>query len=375
MSGSDLERKGLFRAVLGGPDKTMHAVFERLAKAEDSFPAIIDQRWNTRHVRVDLPAKEGDGCWRFISISDEVFAVITECQYNEPRFERVPAENMVEFHFVLKGPVELALPHDSDTETALTATTMMACHQAPGASYDVQCLPGAFRMISLYVRPQLLVDSYGFGEKETSSAARLLRPEPGSIVILEEKIDLGFVRVLRELFDLQFLERRDLMLAIAKIFELLALSTTALDNGAQIAPLMFSEKELQMFSQAREILTSDVRGNLTIAELARMLGTNSTKLKSGFKLLYGMTIFSFRNRYRMMRAMEMLIEQKQPISVVAHAAGYEHQASFTSAFKAHFGFAPKSARQMVRAQGKLANPEAADEPGQGRKRSSGPPKS
>jgi len=351
MNGADLGHKGLFRAVLGSPKNTLQAVFDRLSQDSDEYPKMVDTRWNVMHVRVDLPPDEGTGFWRVVSISNEIFAVITECQYTEPRFERVPAEGLVEFHFVLKGPVELALPQDNRAEAALTATTMMACHQAAGGAYDVQCLPGAFRMISLYVRPQLLTASYGFGHKENSGASRLLRPEVRSIVILEEKIDIDFVRVLRELFDLEFDERRDLMLAVGKIFELLALSSAALDDSRQVAPLMFSEKELEMFSQAREILTTDLSGNLTIAALARTLGTNSTKLKSGFKLLYGMTIFNFRNRYRMMRAMEMLAEHKQPISVVAHAAGYEHQASFTSAFKAHFGFSPKTARQMARTKG------------------------
>ena len=115
--------------------------------------------------------------------------------------------------------------------------------------------------------------------------------------------------------------------------------------------MMFTEKELDMFARASEILSTDFTSNLTISGLARLLGTNSTKLKSGFKLLYGMTIFNYRNRYRMMRAMELLVEQTQPISAVAHAVGDEHQASFTSAFKAHFGFAPKSTRQMAKKSG------------------------
>ena len=37
------------------------------------------------------------------------------------------------------------------------------------------------------------------------------------MVIVEKNINIDFVRVLRELFDLQFAEPRELMLAVAKI--------------------------------------------------------------------------------------------------------------------------------------------------------------
>lgn len=112
---------------------------------------------------------EGTGCWKLISISDEIYMIVTDCDYVSTRFEKVPSEGLVEFHFLLEGPVELAMPRPE--EPGLTASTIMACHQAPGVSYDVCCLPGRFRMISLYVRPELLADSFGFGAQPGSPAA------------------------------------------------------------------------------------------------------------------------------------------------------------------------------------------------------------
>ena len=157
------ETKGLFRAALGGSRKTIAAAFERLAKNEDAFPYLDNRRWNARQTCVELPPDEGSGCCVSISVSNEVFAVITNCNYISKRHERVPSEGLVEFHFVLGGLVVLDLPRDRTVETTVTAATMMVCHQAAGVAYDVSCAPGAFRMISLYVQPQLLTESYGFG--------------------------------------------------------------------------------------------------------------------------------------------------------------------------------------------------------------------
>jgi transcriptional regulator GlxA family with amidase domain len=51
------------------------------------------------------------------------------------------------------------------------------------------------------------------------------------------------------------------------------------------------------------------------------------------------------------RAMELLVTDSLPIATVAHAVGFRHQASFTSAFRAHFGFTPRQARQRVTTSG------------------------
>ena len=71
--------------------------------------------------------------------------------------------------------------------------------------------------------------------------------------------------------------------------------------------IVFTARELAMFNRAREVLSSDFSESQTIPKLARKLGTNATKLKSGFRLLYGTTIFAYRNRHRMDRAMHLLV--------------------------------------------------------------------
>ncbi len=351
MVGADA--KGLLRAVLGGRGSTIRQVFETLAVNPDGRPRQVNTRWNIAYTRVDLPADEGSGCWKLLALSDEVFMVVTDCNYSTPRLEFVPSEGLVEFHYVLEGPVALELPRPEDMN--LSATTMMACHQAPGVSYEVACLPGSFRMISLYVQPALLVDSFAFGRRAGSAAALLLNPAPQSMAMVEATTTVPLVEALREVFRLEFDERSDLMMAVSKMFELLARSVAVLEvpQGPARKGVAFSERELAMFDSVRGWLTSDGEGDMTISELARRAGTNSTKLKSGFKLLYGMTIFDFRHRYRMGRAVELLGDPSIQIATIATQLGYRHQASFTAACKEHFGIAPKELRKLVLAGGPL----------------------
>lgn len=342
--------KGLFRTVLAGRGGTIRNVFEKLAVAPDGHPRLVNTRWNTAWTRVDLPPDEGSGCWQLLSISDEIYMIVTDCNYSATRFETVPSEGLVEFHYVLEGPVELDLPRPRDV--TLGATSVMACHQAPGVSYDVCCLPGTFRMISLYVQPALLTDSFGFGRGAGTAAALLLHPPPQAMALVEATTSVEIVAALREVFRLEFAARRDLMVAVAKMFELLALTASLLEAPQRGVSkgVAFTERELSMFARAREILSEDDGSTLTIAELARQLGTNATKLKSGFKLLYGMTVFDYRHRYRMSRALDLLGQPALQISAVAHKLGYRHQASFTTAFKDQYGISPKEFRKLEPAQ-------------------------
>ena len=342
--------KGLFRTALVGDGGTTRAAFETIAEKPGEYLRRVNTRWNISYTRVDLAPDEGSGCWKLLSISDEIYMIITDCDYLSTRNETVPSEGLIEFHYVLEGPVELAVPRPD--EPSLTASTIMACHQAPGVDYHVCCLPGRFRMISLYVRPQLLSDSFDFGSQRGTRAARLMQPATGAMTMVEANTTVQIVTALRDVFALEFGTRRDMMMVVARMFELLALTTAELDadpvdNSA--SGIAFTERELAMFSRAQDILSQDAGGRLTIADLARELGTNSTKLKSGFKLLYGMTIFNYRNHHRMTRAMEMLADPDIAIAVSAHSVGYDHQASFTTAFKAHFGLPPKEARKLAQA--------------------------
>ncbi len=337
--------KGLFRAFLG--ETTVAGVFQKLSKADTTSRG--DPRFALFHARVDLPPEDGAGFWRFLSLGDDVYAVLTDCTFASVRHERVAAEGLVEFHFLLEGPIELTLPQAHD-QTAPSNVSLMACQQAPGMSYDVVCQPGAYRMASLYVRPELLEHSFGL-DKGHGVAVQLLHPVDGTMAVTEQKIDLDFLRVLRGLFDIGFGSARDIPLAAARLIELLALSAAAFDRSgkAEEDSIVFTARELAMFNRAREVLATDFSEAQTIPALARRLGTNTTKLKSGFRLLYGTTIFAYRNRHRMDRAMELLAAGEMPIAAIAHAVGFRHQASFTSAFRAHFGFTPKQARQRVEA--------------------------
>lgn len=343
-------RGGLFRAYFGGREGTVAAAFQNIASSAE-VSQQVDTHLSLRYSCFDLPSSEGKGSWRFLSPADGIFVVLTDCEYYAVRQEHVVAEGLLEFHLLLEGPVELSLPQERDA-TATSDVSLIVCQQAAGMAYDVVCQPGRYRMASFYVRPALLRDSFGMDTGQ-SMVRQLLSPGEETVAMTEQKIDPEFLRRLRDLFEIGFTARRDLPLAAARVIELLVLAVEALHRvgSAEEQSIVFTARELTMFDRARQILANDFSESLTIPRLARRLGTNATKLKSGFRLLYGTTIFAYRNRHRMDRAMELLAKDETSIAVVAYAVGFRHQASFTSAFRAHFGMTPKQARHRLASSG------------------------
>lgn len=132
----------------------------------------------------------------------------------------------------------------------------------------------------------------------------------------------------------------------AKTLELLAIILTAFDKLGHKVENTYRPQELKLFDQAKAIVEPEFHPVPTIRKMARRLGIDETKLKSGFKAVFGMTIFEYRNKVRMNLAKELLDASEVQVGIVAEKVGYLHQTTFTTAFKTYFGINPKDYKKL-----------------------------
>lgn len=90
----------------------------------------------------------------------------------------------------------------------------------------------------------------------------------------------------------------------------------------------------------KEYIEHNYNKEFTLQDLALEAGINQTKLKVGFKTLFGTTTFAYLHDLKMKRALEMLESKSYAIYEVAEAVGYKHSHHFTKAFKKYFGHLP-----------------------------------
>ncbi|MEQ8838517.1 MAG: AraC family transcriptional regulator, partial [Lacipirellulaceae bacterium] len=104
-------------------------------------------------------------------------------------------------------------------------------------------------------------------------------------------------------------------------------------------------RDVNRIYEARDIVMSNLESPLPLAELARTVGVCQTKLKAGFKAIFGTTVFEYARARQMDRAMDLLLMTDKSISQIAYEVGYSYPANFTHAFKRHFDFLPTDVRR------------------------------
>jgi len=131
-----------------------------------------------------------------------------------------------------------------------------------------------------------------------------------------------------------------------KVAELLilVLSAQAEENGSQ----KWSEQDRMAFEKVRNLLGQNLKVTYSIEELAIVAGMNRTKLQSGFKSLFGKTIYNFSLDLKMAHAKAILTKDQQlSLKEISSMLGYSHVNHFSAAFKKKFEISPSYFKRML----------------------------
>lgn len=340
--------KGLFRTLLVGEGASLTSAFASIRRSQEVHNTIDIPEKNISSGQLRVPPGEGEGYWELININDLVYAVVSKCEFNDVRTEIVPPEDFLEIHVCFNGPVHLDLSGDEEFNSF--SSFVYLSKQGGAAEYRVRLESGKKHMLALYIRPSVM---QMFGKQDQHAPAvinKLLRTPEGSISYVQIPISIAVLNATTQIINNAYAGKSRIIYAEAKVWELLSIILDELekndspDLGGTLG--MISGDAVGMFEQARAILENNLESTPTISELAKMVGTNTTKLKQGFKLVFGVTIFECSHQYKMKEALRQLAVEKLNVGQVASAVGYQHQASFAAAFKGYYGILPKEAKKL-----------------------------
>ncbi|WP_186024098.1 response regulator transcription factor [Burkholderia gladioli] len=103
--------------------------------------------------------------------------------------------------------------------------------------------------------------------------------------------------------------------------------------------------DVALFRAARKLLLIRLDDTPVLVRLARAVGTNAHRLNLAFRRCVGMTVFDFLREERMKEARRLLSETALDVQTIASSLGYGTRSNFSTAFRKHFGFAPRALRQ------------------------------
>jgi AraC-like DNA-binding protein len=340
--------KGLFRTLIAGEGHTLTDAFDNLQHA-----ACVNRIWRHPHrqllgARITLAPEEGDGYWDFTQIGHDLYIVVGNFTFKDPRLEFVPGDGLVQFFFCLSGDLTMAV---SRTEPLhINRPSLLIYSQPKGVDFNEWTAPSAHeRWVVITVRPQFLADSFlGSSADAPRQLQALLGGTSRALEYFQLPLNAQMFELATKLVNNSYSGVLGHVYAEAVAVQLLCTAIASFDSLASIPTEHYSEREVRCFYSARNILMQQLTPVPKIRQIARSVGMSETNLKRGFKLVFGETIFEFSVRCRMQHALTLLRDHRTPIARVAEAVGYRHQTSFATAFREHFGLRPKDVRHTQR---------------------------
>ena len=225
---------------------------------------------------------------------------------------------------------------------------ILTARYPPRDQFEVLCEPGAsYQFVNLYLSWPLLSEiarslsvplSWEFNALEIADKAEDF--------FMYKKATPHFVNLINSFWD-EPLEGELLTLLIRlKVTELLLRLYRSDESEGDKSLSAFSMADLRKLRDARGILDAEFRKPPTIDELAVRIGLNRRKLIEGFRSLFGTSVGEHCFERRMSLARDLL-SQNIPLAEIANTCGYDHESSFSKAFKRKFGLSPQQWRNQL----------------------------
>lgn len=202
---------------------------------------------------------------------------------------------------------------------------------------------GEYLMVMLVVKPDVLLESPFLYTED--SLPNLIKPAFADTVSrIEFKYSFGqeILMAANALVDRKVTGDHELTYIQCKAVELLCLLIQDLALlEANVHLKSFAQKDLDALAEVKRYIDSSFREASSIPDMAKEFDISESRLKTGFKSLYGLPVRAYVQGLRMQKAQQLLMDRKLNIDLIAWELGYNHTSNFITAFKQHFGMTPK----------------------------------
>lgn len=164
----------------------------------------------------------------------------------------------------------------------------------------------------------------------------------GKPIIEPKEISQSIKLILSQLISNQTNQTLRPIYIIGKVYELLSYYfSSSIENDDEHCPYITNEETMSKIKQAKEIIIKDMNNPPSLAELSKLIGLNIKRLKTDFKEIYGVPVFTFLLNYKMEIAKNLLQEQQLNVNEISSHLGYSTSSHFIAAFKRKHGITPK----------------------------------
>ncbi|APM38460.1 helix-turn-helix domain-containing protein [Clostridium kluyveri] len=132
-----------------------------------------------------------------------------------------------------------------------------------------------------------------------------------------------------------------------KLYELIAVYLSNIiekDRECYYSIKLISE-DVDAINKAKNIIDNNLTNLPTVNELAKLVNINTSKLSQGFRMIFGVPVYTYGIKQRLEYAAYLLDTTNKNIGEIATLLGYTSMSHFSYAFKKQFGLLPKEYRK------------------------------
>lgn len=220
---------------------------------------------------------------------------------------------VVSFFPKIEGVKELA-PHQHHSMATIIINPTLLHHYTRNDS----------NLVSIGIKKLLKGESFNYYKKDTT-------PMPLQ-TIAYQILNCPFKNGARQLF----MKSKALELLSFQIEDMSKTTKSAYDK------VNLNANDIDLIYIAKDLLLENIDDAPTLPQLAKLTGISLLKLKAGFKRVYGISVHSYLQQYRIEKAKYLIENKRLNVSEIAWRVGYTNVSHFIAAYRKRYGVNPGS---------------------------------
>ena len=291
-----------------------------------------------KNKRLEIPEKFGKGyCTGFV-FNEHIRMLISNYELNEDIIIKNPdlqtSKRMIFFKFqniFPKSEIVSTKKHLMEMPSVLVATSSMNTD-------DVISIHTNTEVINIEVDANYLNGLFNFSEKSPVLQSLLQNTQP---LLFEQLIYPSLQRIVDEIIAEPVDETFELFFLRVKAEELICRLLMELEKRDEKHLYPLNSRDILSLYKIKEQMLEHPETPPVIKKLAESANMSPTKLKRLFRQIFGNSIFSYYQEFRMKEAARLLKEEKLSVSDVGYVLGFTNLSHFSRVFNEHVGMKPK----------------------------------
>ncbi|WP_223609495.1 AraC family transcriptional regulator [Chryseobacterium sp. OSA05B] len=197
--------------------------------------------------------------------------------------------------------------------------------------------------INIEVEADYLSQLFNVSDQSTVLQSLLQNNKP---YLFEQIIYPSLQKVVDEMVSESVGETFELFFMRIKAEEMICRLLMELEKREEKHIYALNSHDIEILYKIRDQILDHLDIPPVIGELAADAGMSPTKLKRLFKQVFGDSIFSYYQEFRMKEAALLLQDKKYSVSEVGYKLGFTNLSHFSKIFKEHVGVNPKQYAMM-----------------------------